>query len=556
LKIIEPNEGFVMLKSRFAFLAIIISITYARNLWASKTIEKNKSVKALITHEGHIHLTNLREECNFLTDDDIKLMGRTKIPKRNKGFKRHIKRICETLELKAWMEQKVTAQDIQLVYEIELIKATYIEKAQRNDQLSFLTKVKMGITSLLTPFSLRYHIKSPQEIILQDQIFYNENELADKHKRFSELEKAKKIQTKDQMFILFDAVSDSGSAPKIKAIDIKDAENEWSLKWGDELHSDVVGSRIFAALGFDVDHPYYYGKNDVYLLLPKNSIVTSAKDLQQQVKQQFKIDITKFISDEGIIGDDELVLNKHLKAYKGFKYIRFVECALEARPDRVKRIGSIVPKQLQHPNRPELRAALLAHLFIDNWDTREENTLVTINHLGDYKYQTRGVFSDLGTSMGVHLNLIKGDFRVGLVNEFSWDLVKRKKDKLIFQAQLNSVLKPYTQASFSELKWMAEKIAGLNQHHLEKILEKSGWPEPIQTLYLHKLASRRAQILQAFDISDPHPIAFDRKLNLNYQGRQVIKDGQLIEDIDLERHPLGYLNSKGRMQNYGAQYVD
>jgi hypothetical protein len=545
-----------MLKTPLVVISLIISITCTHDVWANKTIENHKSVKALITQDGLIHLSHLREECNFLTDDDIKQQAGTALPKRNKGFKRHIKRICETLELKAWMEQKATAQDIQLVYELELIKATYLEKAQRNDQVSVLSKIKMGITSLLTPITLNYKIQPTQDINLQDKIFYNHNELVEKHKRFNELEKAKKIQTKDQMFILFDAVSDSGSAPKIKAIDIKDAENEWSLKWGDELHSDVVGSRIFAALGFDIDHPYYYGKNEVYLILPKNSSVNSGKELQQQVLKQFKIDISKFILDEGTIGEDELALNKHLKPLIGLKYIRFIECALEARPDRVKRIGSIVPKQLQHPNRPELRAAILAHLFIDNWDTREENTLISINHLGDYQYKTSGVFSDLGTSMGVHLNLAKGDFRVGLVNEFSWDLVKRKNKKIIFNAQLNSVLKPYAQATYSELRWMAEKIAGLNQHHLEKILEKSGWPEPIQTLYLHKLASRRAQILQAFEITDPHPIAFDRKLNLNYQGRQVIKDGQLIEDIELDRHPLGYLNSKGRMQNYGAAHVN
>ncbi len=542
-----------MLKHSKVLFFLIISITCHLPSMAAKNIENHKSVKALITPDGLIHLAHLREDCNFLTDDDVVQVGKTKLPKRNKGFKRHIKRICEKLELVAWMEQKVAAEEIQLVYELELIKATYLEKATRYDQLSLLTKIKMGLTSMLSPFTLKFQRQPPKDFSLQDNIFFNENLLSDKHKRFSELEKAKKIQTKDQMFILFDAISDSGSAPKIKAIDIKDVENEWSLKWGDELHSDVVGSRIFAALGFDVDHPYYYGKDQVYLILPKDSSVKSARELRQQVKSQFKIDISRFISDEGVIGQNEIALNKHLKQFLGLKFIRFIECALEARPDRVKRIGSIVPKQLQHSHRPELRAALLAHLFIDNWDTREENTLISINHLGDYQYKTSGVFSDLGTSMGVHVNLAKGDFRVGLVNEFSWDIVTRKKNKITFKSQLNSMLKPYSQASFDELRWMAEKIAQLNQNHLEKILEKSGWPTPIQTLYLHKLASRRSQILTAFGINDPHPIAFDRNLSINYHGRQVIKNGELIEDMDQDLHPIGYLNTKGRMQNYGAQ---
>jgi hypothetical protein len=205
------------------------------------------------------------------------------------------------------------------------------------------------------------------------------------------------------MFVRFDEVSGSGSGPKLRAIDIKDADDEWSVKWGDEIHSDVVGSRIFAALGYDVDHPYYSGRDQLYLILPPEATVKSSRDLIAQVKQQFKIDITRFISRDGVIGEEELAMNKHLKDYLGHKYITFLECAFEARPDRVKRIGSVVPKELNHEHRGELQASLLAHLFIDNWDTREENTMISINHLGKHVYKTKGVYNDLGTSKGVHL---------------------------------------------------------------------------------------------------------------------------------------------------------
>lgn len=514
-----------------------------------------KAVQSLINDEGFINLPLLRYTCNLLTDEDLTSIKRTVLSKKNKGVKRHIKHICENLEMTAWSKEAAKKEDLQLIYELELIKASYIQKSKSSDEVTFIDKIKMGWTSIITPLKFKFEKDRKSKVVIQDNIFFEENNNEHRHKRFDDLAKQKKIEVKDKTYVVFDAVSDSGSAPKIKAIDVKDPEDEWIVKWGDEIHSDVAGSRIFAALGFDVDHPYYKGEDALYLILPDDSPVHSAHDLVLQIEKHFKINISKYISREGIIGDAEIGNSKTLSNYRGLKYITFIECALEGRPDRVKRLGSIVPQYFDLKDRSELRGALLAHMFIDNWDTREENTLLTVNHLGNYQYQTRGVFSDLGTSFGVHLNLLGGDFRVGLVNEYSWDIVKITGDDIHLKSQFNSILKPYAKASYDDLQWMAQRIAQLDQNDFEKILAKSGWPEPLQILYLNKLASRRAQILKAFDISDPHPIPFNRKINIEYKGEWVVKNGVLIKNVDNDQHVLGYLSTKGRLKNYGGSHA-
>ena len=110
----------------------------------------------------------------------------------------------------------------------------------------------------------------------------------------------KKVKFKNNMVVVFDSVSDSGSSPKFSALDL-DLDNKWSIKWGDEVHTEVVGSRLFSELGFDVDHPYYSGKDDLTVVFADPSSGTkNAEDLVDQVKANFGINIRDWISRSGI----------------------------------------------------------------------------------------------------------------------------------------------------------------------------------------------------------------------------------------------------------------
>ena len=93
------------------------------------------------------------------------------------------------------------------------------------------------------------------------------------------------------------------------------------------------------------------------------------------------------------------------------------------------------------------------------------------------------------------IRAIAADFKVGLVNKLPWEVVIRKGNKLIFTNPMNAILAPYQKADYQDLLWMAKKIALINEENLRKIIDKAHWPDPIAELYFHKLASRRASII-------------------------------------------------------------
>ncbi|MEZ4849767.1 MAG: hypothetical protein R3B93_14365 [Bacteroidia bacterium] len=509
-----------------------------------------------------INLVVLRNSTAFLTDRDITSYLGYDIPNRKKAFMRHVKHLSEKLECAYQDHQEMNAEMAEIVYEISLLEASLKQKAVEQAQTKIPLKAKVGM--IMDSYKSRYFTsyKIPPYVSLEndhdlpsisDSPYFHHVEVdtaSPLHKQFGYLAKWKKVDAEKDMVVLFEELSLSGSAPKIRTLDL-DLDNEWSLKWGDEVHADVVGSRIFAALGYDVDHPYFYEKDKLTLIFDENAEIKNAEELVQNILQIYDIDLDPFLSGFGLVTEEMAAENKDLESFVGSQYVRFVKCAVEARPDRVKRLGSFLPHLPENENRPELKGALLAHHFIGNWDTREANTLLTTVHNGDYAYRISAVFSDLGTSMGVVYKAVAADFKVGLVNELPWEVVRRKGKKLKFTNSINAILPSYKNAEYEDLLWMAQKIAMLNEENLRKMIEKGGWPKPIEKLYFHKMASRRASIIDAFQIDDPHPIAFDKKLTIYEEGRAVVKNGVLVVDYQREMNPESFLKKKGRMRNYG-----
>ena len=106
-------------------------------------------------------------------------------------------------------------------------------------------------------------------------------------------------------------------------------------------------------------------------------------------------------------------------------------------------------------------------------------------------------------------------------------------------------------ADYNDLRWMAKEISNLDSLTLRKCLSKAKWPHPIEELYFNKIASRRASIIESFDLTDPNPIPFNRKLNIEENGKRIIKNGKLIVDYNKIENPESFLNKKGRKRNYG-----
>lgn len=516
-----------------------------------------KEIKQLFKG-GKINIDELRDITNFLTNRDILFYKGWRMKKRKKAFMRHVKHISEELEWD-WKENKsVTDRHIDLIYELVLFDASLKQAAFADNQRMGTLRQKYGMYKSYkkSPRVFTYKIPATQSEIIdpKESPYWHEVQVDSlRHKQFDFLAKRKKIRAKKRMVILFSSLSYSGSAPKVEALDL-DYDNKWSLKWGDEVHTDVLGSRIFASLGYDVDHPYFYPENKLTLIFDGNETIKNANQMADSVQDIFQVDIRPFISQSGKVTKEMGAEHKKLIPYIGCEFVRFKKCAIEGRPDRVKRLGSFLPNEFNNHERKALRGSILAHAWIGNWDTREENTRLTTVHDGNYNYRMSAAFTDLGTSLGVKMTTRPADFKVGLINELPWEVTEFKgKSKIRLNNGINSILKPYSEADYEDLRWMASKIARVNEEMLRHMVKKAGWPKPIRELYFHKMASRRASILNAFNIQDLNPIAFNRNFSYEKDGKWIIKDGILLKDYEREMNPESFLSTKGRTRNYGNE---
>lgn len=505
--------------------------------------------------DGYLDLREIRNTCNFLTDPNITIYKGDSIPRRKNAFVRHIKQLNNTLET-AWETQTpVNDSLLEILYEIALFESSLKEKilASAHPNIGFDDQLSMWLNTQRSKsvFSVAIDNQINKTPTAKTSPFWHPADSAGAlNKRFDQLAKLKKIKAKKKMVVVFDDFSYDGSAPKINTLDL-DMDNGWVMKWGDEIHTDVAGSRIFAALGYDVDHPYYYGRDAAMLVFPKWQAVQTSADLINMIKQIYHVDLSPFISTIGVIDDAMINDDSTLLPYANCTYMTFIECALEARPDRVKRIGSFIPNNLHNDQRRALRGALLAHAWIGNWDTRESNTLLTQVHMGNYQYRISAVFSDLGTSMGVDLHLVPPDFKTGAVNNFGWEVLRTYGNRIYFNEPMNALLSPYKDAQYADLLWMANLIAQIDGVALRKMVDEANWPEPLATLYYYKLASRRENILNTFHIKDPHPIQYDIYYSVKENGEYLIENGLLMKEIQPADHPEHFLKHEGRMRNYG-----
>ncbi|MEQ1879052.1 MAG: hypothetical protein ABL958_20600, partial [Bdellovibrionia bacterium] len=505
-------------------------------------------------------LSRVREACHVLTDRNITQHRGITLAKKKKAISRHTKLVCEEIERSLDENRVLTVFELDRVIELLLLENSFLERSKADARGVTLTdKLRMFIADATSDLWLSVSRDNPKS---REAANWGQDKLnalsgkqiseldpsaspfwqspgAQPEKRFDNLAKAKKTKFKGGI-LLFTEVSADGSSPKITARETT-GEDEWSIKWGDEVHTDIIGSRLFAALGYDVDHPYFASGEDFILIFSEPSLpVHDNESLLHAISEKYKISLKPWIHSAGAVTPEMIDKRPLLSPYKGKAFVRFKESAIEGRPDKVKRLGPFGSAFAGNSRRRELRGSVIPHLWIGNWDTREENTLLTTVNVGDLRYRLSGIFSDLGTSLGVRVNVLPPDFRVGLPNSFSWNLVEASLPGSVrFNAHINSLSKPFAQATYADMRWAVRLLAQVKAPAIQAALKASGLPPEIQTIYFHKLASRRAQLLKAFEVADPQPIPFDRRLRIERGGFVVVENGELLKELDTASHPEG-----------------
>lgn len=506
---------------------------------------------------GEVGPAKLFETCEVLTNRHVRVDANQPLARRKNAMRRMARKRCELLLQRIESKASPSLHDRKRMATLQRMRASYAEK----QGLGIPPGVTQKLTMLFEGWRSRKRLRIPRQSACSQAspvpgIFWRPRlDRQSMSVAFERLAKKKKFEIEAPLIVVLDEVSSGGSAAKIKARDLNpQRDNDWVIKWGDEVHTDVVASRLFAALGFDVDHPYYMGPEQLIVLLdPGASKIQSPQALKAAIASKFGFKLAPWIAEQNLVTPEMVRNHPSLGPWLGARYLRFVEALVEARPDRVKRLGSFLPNRFEHQRHKSLRGALLAHLWLDNWDTRASNTLLTTLHRGNHDYALSAVFSDLGTSLGVELNLLPPDFKVGLVNALKWDLIStNSKDEVAFSGKINAWLAPYRQARYCDLRWMATLIARIDESLLNSSINQAGWPDAVAQLYFHKLAARRAQILEAFEISDPHPIPYDRNLSIHDQYGYVVRQGKLIQAPAPDPlHPESLVGQRGRLRGFG-----
>lgn len=495
----------------------------------------------------------IRETCEYLTNDKIEADLFLPLPKRKTLLKLTVIDICETIELGLGAGVSQPSEYSDLLNTLNLIRASFYNKGQIEQGFSIFDILKIGIYNELSPWFLKFPV--PKNLTALENppnsVFWTLLRTPSERKgRFDKLAEIKQVSPLPHI-VEFAAADGKGSSTKISVLDHQ-SQMRWTMKWGDEVHTDTVVSRLFAALGFYVDNSYYFQKN-LILVFPKNkNKIHSIADLTKKIYSQYKVNLSPFVTKWGIIDDSLILQNPDLANYRGRKFVIFSSAALEARSDSETRLGGFMPNLESVYQHREVRGALLAHLWLNSWDIKSDNTLLAFVENGNKERRTFASFCDMGLSLGVYISKFPRDMKGGLVNHYSWDMLEVKDNRVIFFDRVNSFTQNYRDVNYEDLRWMAGQIAQINSDIVSFALSHSGWPSFLQELYLHKIMYRRQQILKAFQVEDPYPaFQFNKNLTLKDGDKLVVQDGNLIEEPDLRLFPQGLLHDKGRFRGFG-----
>jgi len=308
----------------------------------------------------------------------------------------------------------------------------------------------------------------------------------------------------------------------------------WKLKFGREMNTEIVASRMMSLLGYYTDEYYFVKDAKVYF---ENKV-----EYEQMIVDwigNFN-DGTDFLPGNYIkeTGEDE----------NGF-YAIFLQGLLEARPKDEIRVGMFHVTEMANWEKREVRAQLLYQSFIGNIDFKpSSNNKVKIIKKGKDKanWEIRELVHDLGWAFG-------NQFSPNTPNKFKWSFIKKGLTKLKIKYRNNHFIdklkNPFQQVSYSDMKWLARYLGQMTVGQLDQIIKISGWPNAVAVLMKEKITMRRNEIVRAFDLEglviDGQTIELWPEVNpKTFSHGKFIKKGKLIKGYKPEGAAIDYNSSE------------
>ncbi len=369
--------------------------------------------------------------------------------------------------------------------------------------------------------------------------------------------------------LFFDELKTDASSPKIKAKDRYGVT--WRVKWGDEVHSDVVATRLAIELGATyADLKFWSGPGQTLLILPPAKgadAVTTQGDLDRVLKSsKFQFHLRRYtIEAPGLVDargeplgagrvDQAMIERESLDPkYLGCVFLAFKECQLSLDNPALKRLGGVDLNRGRALDDRVARGMLVFNTWINNPDVKEDNTSGGLLLDPQTVKNTRYVefISDMGASFA-------GPYSAGCLSTLSPNCVGE-----VFQTQmmkLHPVFLPncWRHCTWADARWMARRIGQLTREDLERVFADSGWPVYSQQLGVEKMLARRNDLVRTFGLTEEglkilscNPQLTIKVTTPDGSNTPVVRGminplSKLVQEDERTTHPEGLFVSRAR----------
>jgi hypothetical protein len=490
------------------------------------------------------------------------------------------KRILYSIKAKSFSGDKKTGVAIEIVFREYLNLKNYtgseLQTVIGHDEAKkeatnlvhsdgrFYTKNELA---LMTPVQI-----SELDIGKDHSIWYSKEKMASGFDSWSNMEEyvtkhaTKEVKKKNKNFegkydlaqarkvVFFSSIKESATSPKINVKDIYGGK--WKLKWSVEVQPETISTRLYAKVGakfLDLVYPSPMGMDGTVLILAKanpadktcNSIDTYEKLKSCLMKSTYNFDLRPYAHSHGVVTKDNLeaifkgLSDKNLKAgnpddYIGREYVTFKKSLLEYKFDQgFTRGGPISLGDYGVEEDRASRGLMLFNMWIQNYDAKDDNARSVLAKDFSQKDSLEyfEFFHDLGASLGergqaglfnglgIDEDFIKTGSGLTFKNFLNRVMIIPGKSRIFFPVRTIYSPETWSEATFSDARWMALKIAQVKRADLEKIVALTDWPDFVQKAFINKLINRRDRIGKMFavkinDVPSENVKDFDLRIDL------------------------------------------
>lgn len=208
---------------------------------------------------------------------------------------------------------------------------------------------------------------------------------------------------------------------------------------------------------------------------------------------------------------------------------------LEAYPDsdKYRKMGAFRVGDNGYNNRREYRTLMLYLSLISMSDQFEYQSRSDAFRLSkNENWKPIFFISDVGQSLGMPTF-----GNPGAANEFYWKFTHKTDEKIYFYWMSIFDSKTWEQTTYSDLKWMARRIARIKSEQIDTIFTVSGFPKPVAILYSERMKSRINQLISDF------------KLDL-----EGFKKHHILSLKELQKLYPDFIDSNGYLRDAVQQY--